>query len=321
MKDVVLVTGAAGFIGSHLVERLLCLGYRVVGLDNFDDCYPTTIKLDNISALRTREEFHLVWGDIRDTGLLERLFKENDITVVVHLAARAGVRPSIEQPVLYQDVNIGGTVNLLEASRACGVKHFILTSSSSVYGLSGQPPFSEETIINFPISPYAASKAAAELFGRAYSHLYGLPVVVLRPFTVYGPRQRPEMAISRFVRMVDRGEEVTLFGDGTSNRDYTYIDDIIAGFESALTYRGEMFQIFNLGAGRMVELDYLLELIEKALGKKAKVKHVTAPPGEVPITHADISKAQAILGYQPRTPIEEGIPRFVHWYLSKGRCA
>lgn len=321
MKDVVLVTGAAGFIGSHLVERLLCLGQQVVGLDNFDDCYSTTIKLDNISALRTREEFHLVWGDIRDAGLLEHLFKENNITVVVHLAARAGVRPSIEQPVLYQDVNIGGTIRLLEASQAGGVKQFILTSSSSVYGLSGQAPFSEETTINFPVSPYAASKAAAELFGRAYSHLYSLPVVVLRPFTVYGPRQRPEMAISRFVRMVDRGEEVTLFGDGTSSRDYTYIDDVIAGFERALTYRGEIFQIFNLGAGRMVELGYLLELIEKALGKKARVKHVTAPLGEVPTTHADISKAQAILGYQPRTPIEEGIPRFVQWYLARGRCA
>jgi UDP-glucuronate 4-epimerase len=321
MKDVVLVTGAAGFIGSHLVERLLCLGHRVVGLDNFDDCYPATIKLDNISALRTSEEFRLVRGDIRDAALLERLFEESNITVVAHLAARAGVRPSIEQPLLYQDVNIRGTINLLEASRAGGVKQLILTSSSSVYGLSGQAPFSEETAINFPVSPYAASKAAAELFGRAYSYLYCLPVVVLRPFTVYGPRQRPEMAISRFVGMIDGGEEITLFGDGTSHRDYTYIDDVIDGFERALAYRGEVFQIFNLGAGRMVELGYLVELIEKALGKKARVKYVTAPPGEVPITHADISKAQAVLGYQPKTPVEEGIPRFVEWYLRKRRCA
>ena len=315
MNKKVLVTGAAGFIGSHLVERLLGLGYQVVGLDNFDDYYSPTIKWNNIQGLKIEDGFRLEQGDIRDDPLLARIFIENEIDAVVHLAARAGVRPSLEQPLLYQDVNIGGTINLLEASRAYGVKQFIFASSSSVYGLNGEAPFSEEARVDYPISPYAASKAAAELVCRTYSHLYGLPTVVLRLFTVYGPRQRPEMAIHRFVRMVDRGEEVSLFGNGTTTRDYTYIGDIIDGLEAALAYGEEVFQIFNLGAGRVVKLSYLVQLIEDVLGKKARIRHVASPPGEVPVTLADISKARAILGYQPKISIEEGVPLFAQWYL------
>jgi UDP-glucuronate 4-epimerase len=318
-KGMVLVTGAAGFVGSHLVARLLHIGHTVVGLDNFDDYYSPAIKWNNIRALETgTERFRLVEGDICDEKLLERIFTENNITTVMHLAARAGVRPSLEYPLLYQAVNIGGTINLLGKSRAFRVKKFIFASSSSVYGDNGKGPFGEELKVNCPVSPYAASKAAAELFCRTYSHLYHLPTVVLRLFTVYGPRQRPEMAIHHFVRMIDKGEEVTLFGDGTSNRDYTYIDDIIDGFEAALDYKGEAFQIFNLGSGRAVSLGNLIRSIEEVLGKKARIKHLAPPPGEVPITLADISKAKAILGYHPKTRIEEGIPIFVRWYLGNG---
>jgi UDP-glucuronate 4-epimerase len=319
MKEVVMVTGAAGFIGSHLVERLLHLGYSVVGIDNFDDYYPPDVKWNNVRALTAGDGFRLNEGDIRDASLLARIFTENCINVVMHLAARAGVRPSLEQPLLYQDVNIRGTINLLEASRFFGVKKFIFASSSSVYGLNNKAPFSEESKIGYPISPYAASKGAAELFCRTYSHLYSLPTIVLRLFTVYGPRQRPEMAIHRFVRMVDRGEEVNIYGDGTANRDYTYVGDIIAGFEAALAYPEEGFRIFNLGSGRTVALSYLLGLIEEALGKKAKIRNLATQPGEVPITLADISNAQAVLGYQPKISIEAGIPLFTRWYKEKKR--
>lgn len=314
MKKVILVTGAAGFIGSHLAERLLCMGYRVVGLDNFDDSYSPAIKWKNIHALREKDGFLLVEGDVRDAPLLQRVFSENEIGVVVHLAARAGVRPSLEQPLLYQDVNIKGALNLLEACRAFGVQQFLFASSSSVYGLNGKAPF-KEAETGYPISPYAASKAAAELFCRTYSYLYHMPIVVLRLFTVYGPRQRPEMAIHRFVRMIDQGEEVILFGDGTAKRDYTYIGDIIAGFEAALARKEKTFHVFNLGRGNAVDLRYLLSLIEAALSKKARIRNLAQQAGEVPITLADISKARAILGYQPRVSIEEGIPLFVRWYL------
>jgi UDP-glucuronate 4-epimerase len=319
MKEVVLITGVAGFIGSHLVEQLLNLGYQVVGLDNFDDFYPPAIKWNNIRFLQKRDAFELKQGDIRDISLLTQIFSEHNVGVVVHLAARPGVRPSLEQSLLYQDINIGGTINLLEASRVYGVKRFLFASSSSVYGLSSYAPFSEESKVDYPISPYAASKAAAELFCRTYSHLYSLSTVVLRLFTVYGPRQRPEMAIHRFVRMIDQGEEVTLFGDGTANRDYTYIDDIIAGFEAALKLQGETFDIFNLGVGKAVDLLYLIDLIEESLGKKARIKKLAPQPGDVPITLANISKAQAILGYQPKVSIEEGISIFVRWYSENGR--
>jgi UDP-glucuronate 4-epimerase len=318
MKEVALVTGAAGFIGSHLAEQLVHSGYRVIGLDSFDDYYDTSIKWDNIRALQSEEDFQLEQGDMRDTTLVARLFSEHNISVVAHLAARAGVRPSLEQPLLYQDVNIGGTINLLEASRTSGVKKFIFASSSSVYGSDHKVPFSEDAHVDAPVAPYATSKIAAELYCRTYNHLYNLPVVVLRFFTVYGPRQRPEMAIHRFVRMVDNGEEITLFGEDT-RRDYTYIDDIISGIEAGIAYKGESFQIFNLGGGRNISLGYLMELIEETLEKKARIKHCPLPAGELAITMADISKAGSLLSYQPKTSIEEGIPLFVQWYSENRR--
>lgn len=319
MKKVVLVTGAAGFIGSHLAERLLDLGNRVIGVDNFDDFYSPATKWHNIQTLRERDSFELQQGDIRDTALLVDIFSRNKVDVVVHLAARAGVRPSLEQPLLYQEINVGGTINLLEASRTYGVKQFLFASSSSVYGLNSQTPFSEEAKVDYPISPYAASKAAAELFCRTYSYLYDLPTVVLRLFTVYGPRQRPEMAIYHFTRMIEQGQEVTLFGDDTTSRDFTYIDDIVAGFEAVLTLRDKGFDVFNLGSGKSVDLKYVISLIEVSIGKKARIREVGPQPGDVPTTLADISKARSTFGYQPKVDIAEGIPRFVRWYSENGR--
>lgn len=323
MNANVLVTGAAGFIGSHLSERLVNLDYQVIGLDNFDDFYSPFVKRNNISTLANASNFKLEQGDVRDTALLTRIFQANNIDIVVHLAARAGVRPSIEKPLLYQDINIGGTINLLEASRIYGVKKFIFASSSSVYGVNKEIPFKEDCKINNPTSPYASSKAAAELFCRAYTHLYNIPIVVLRLFTVYGPRQRPEMAIHQFVKKIDTGEEIPVFGDGTSKRDYTYIDDIVSGIVQSLRYsKAHNFEIFNLGDSYPISLEYLIRLIGKSLGKEARVRSLPVQAGDVPITAADISKAKTSIGYQPEVTIEEGIPLFVEWYQkNKGVAA
>jgi UDP-glucuronate 4-epimerase len=314
MKNTVLITGVAGFIGSHLAERLLDKGYQVAGLDNFDDYYPPDIKRRNIHSVGAGDGFHLIEGDIRDASLINRIFTDYNIGLVAHLAARAGVRPSLKQPILYQDVNIGGTINLLEASRTRGVGQFLFTSSSSVYGSSTNLPFSEDVKLDSPTSPYAASKLAAELFCHTYHHLYGLPVTVIRPFTVYGPRQRPEMAISLFTRQIDSGEEIYVFGDGTSKRDYTHVSDIVDGLMQALTSRNRDFEIFNLGDSRPIELISLIHIIEEALGKKAKIKYLPEQKGDMPVTCADISKAGKYLGYTPRVTIEEGIRRFTEWY-------
>jgi UDP-glucuronate 4-epimerase len=318
MTTTVLITGAAGFIGSHLSEKLLRLGYRVIGLDNFDDYYSPGIKRNNIAAIAAADGFSIVEGDIRDTALLGEIFSGNDVSLVVHLAARAGVRPSIQYPALYQDVNIRGTINLLEASRTLGVKKFIFASSSSVYGLNSPVPFSEEAKIDCPASPYGASKAAAEIFCHTYHQLYGLPVDVLRFFTVYGPRQRPEMAIHMFTRMIDRQEEIPIFGDGTSKRDYTFISDIIEGITHAITRPGRDFQIFNLGNSNPVSLDDLVRLIEDNLGKPARIKRLPMQAGDLLVTWADISKAGAVLSYRPGVKIEAGISRFVKWYIKSG---
>jgi UDP-glucuronate 4-epimerase len=314
MKNTVLITGVAGFIGSHLAERLLDKGYQIAGLDNFDDYYPPDIKRRNIHSVGAGDGFHLIEGDIRDVSLINRIFTDYNIGLVAHLAARAGVRPSLKQPILYQDVNIGGTINLLEASRTRGVGQFLFTSSSSVYGSSTSLPFSEDVKLDSPTSPYAASKLAAELFCHTYHHLYGLPVTVIRPFTVYGPRQRPEMAISLFTRQIDSGEEIYVFGDGTSKRDYTHVSDIVDGLMQALTSRNRDFEIFNLGDSRPIELISLIHIIEEALGKKAKIKYLPEQKGDMPVTCADISKAGKYLGYTPRVTIEEGIRRFTEWY-------
>lgn len=317
MSQTTLVTGAAGFIGSHLVERLIDLDYRVVGLDNFDDSYEPHIKWNNIQQLGTDELFILNQGDIRDRALLHDLFSKHAFNSVIHLAAKAGVRPSIAQPQLYEEVNVQGTINLLEESRLAPVQKFIFISSSSVFGDSTKIPFREDQRTGTPMSPYAASKAAAESFCRTYHHLYGLPTIILRPFTVYGPRQRPGMAIHLFTRKIDAGEEIHIFGDGSSKRDYTYVSDIVNGILKALTNKGCQFDIFNLGNSQPVSLNDLVHLIEESLGKKAIIKRLPMQPGDVPITAADISKAKTLLGYQPETTIEQGIRQFIEWYRSE----
>lgn len=320
MMKRVLVTGGAGFIGSHLCQRLLQEGYEVICLDNFDAFYDPAIKrrnLEEIKASAGAQGFQLVEGDIRDKGLLEGLFKRSSFGLVIHLAARAGVRPSIQQPLLYAEVNVAGTLNLLEACREIGVRDLIFGSSSSVYGKNRKVPFAEEDSLEAMISPYAVTKRTGELFCYAYHHLYGLNISCLRFFTVYGPRQRPEMAIHKFARLIHQGEKIPIYGDGTSRRDYTYIDDIIGGIMGAVrNLRG--YDIFNLGESQTVPLRELISLLEQALGKKAVVEELPEQPGDVPITYADISKARRFLDYNPGVGIEEGVERFVRWFRDKG---
>lgn len=312
--EKILVTGGAGFIGSHLVETLLSENYSVVCIDNFDDFYDPKIKRKNIAGHLKNSNYRLIEGDIRNFDLLHDLFEENEFDKVVHLAARAGVRPSIQQPLLYEDVNIKGTLNLLECAREFPVKGFIFGSSSSVYGVNKKVPFSEEDKIAVTISPYATTKRSNELFCYTYHHLYDIPITCLRFFTVYGPRQRPEMAIHKFTRLIHNDEDVTLFGDGKSKRDYTYIDDIIAGVFAAIQHPMG-FEIINLGESQVVELRYLVSLIEENLDKAANIKWLPMQPGDVPITYADVSKAKRLLDYSPSVSIEEGVKRFVEWYL------
>ncbi len=318
-----LVTGGAGFIGSHLCQRLLREGYEVVCLDNFDPFYDPAIKqrnLEEISATAKGKGFQLVEGDIRDKGLLEDLFRRSSFDLVIHLAARAGVRPSIQQPLLYEAVNVTGTLNLLEVCREFGVNDLVFGSSSSVYGRNDKVPFSEDDRLEAMISPYAVTKRVGELFCYTYHHLYGLNISCLRFFTVYGPRQRPEMAIHKFTRLIHQGEKIPLYGDGTSRRDYTYIDDIIEGIIGAVrNLRG--YDIFNLGESQTVPLRELISLLEEALGKRANVEELPEQPGDVPITYADISKARRLLGYDPRVDIEEGVERFARWFRDRGEGA
>jgi UDP-glucuronate 4-epimerase len=312
----ILVTGGAGFIGSHLIENLLGRGDEVVCLDNLNAYYDPKIKWDNLAGCVNHPCFKIVEGDIRDKALVDRLFQDGAFDALVHLAARAGVRASIEQPLLYEEVNVKGTLNLLEASRRFGVGKFVFMSSSSVYGESAEVPFRETDRADRPISPYAATKVAAELECFTTHHLYGLPVVCLRLFTVYGPRQRPDMAIHKFTGMIARGEPVPMFGDGRSQRDYTYISDIIDGIVRAIAFDGA-FEIFNLGESRTVELRGLIALIEENLGCKAKIERLPEQPGDVPITFADVGKARKMLGYEPRVGIEEGVRQFVTWWREK----
>ena len=309
----ILVTGGAGFIGSHLVERLLDEGHPVVCLDNFDDFYSPALKRRNLARALKHPGFRLVEGDLRDEAGMKQLFAGGKFDLVAHLAARAGVRPSVENPALYVDVNLRGTVHLLEACRNHGVRRFLFASSSSVYGNSSRVPFSEEDPVNTPISPYAATKKAGELLCHTYHHLYGMDVACLRYFTVYGPRQRPEMAIHHFTRLIDRGEEVPVYGDGTARRDFTYIDDIVQGVLAALE-RSRGFRVYNLGNSATVEIRELIRMIAAALGKPARVRNLPAEPGDVPVTCASIDRAAADLGFRPATPIAEGIRKFVAWY-------
>ncbi len=317
--EKILVTGGAGFIGSHLCEFLVREGNGVICLDNMDDYYSPVQKEKNIRELRDREDFSFVKGDIRDKGVLSRLFEENGITSVVHLAARAGVRASLADPCLYADVNVCGTINLLEAARVFGVRRFVFASSSSVYGkVGGDGAFSEEMDADHPTSPYGATKRAGELICFTHHQLYGLPIAALRLFTVYGPRQRPEMAIHKFTRLIDEGLEVPIYGDGSSLRDYTFVEDIVRGIVAALNDdRG--FEIYNLGNSKPVKLLEMVRLVENFLGKEARIRWLPEQPGDVPRTFADIRKAESHLGFTPRVDIESGIRRLVDWYLAAGR--
>jgi UDP-glucuronate 4-epimerase len=309
----ILLTGCAGFIGSHVTDRLLGSGVQVIGIDNKDSFYDPSIKQKNIEHNLQNPDFRFEHVDIRDSNALDVIFKDSAIDTVIHLAARAGVRPSIKDPLLYEDVNIKGTLNLLEMAKKHNIKNFIFGSTSSVYGANEKVPFNEGDNVDEAISPYAASKKACETFCYTYHHLYDIPVVCLRFFTVYGPRQRPEMAIHKFTRLIDEGREIEMYGDGTSKRDYTYIDDIVSGVVAATQIK-QGYEIINLGNSNVVELRYLIHLIEKNLGKDARIQTLPDQPGDVPITYADISKAQALLNYAPTTNIEQGIEKFVQWY-------
>ena len=311
----VLVTGGAGFIGSHLVERLLGEGgWRVEVVDDFNDFYDPALKRRNVAPHLSRPDFRLHEADIRDRGALAGVFRDAPFDCVIHLAARAGVRPSLAEPLLYAETNITGTLNLLELARGHGVKQFVFGSSSSVYGENEKVPFSEDDPVNRPISPYAATKAAGELLCHTYSHLWGLRCVALRFFTVYGARQRPDLAIHKFARLISAGRPVPVFGDGTTRRDYTYIDDIIAGVRAAMDYEATPYEVINLGESRTVSLSELIGLLERELGREARIDRQPLQPGDVPQTFADITKARRLLGYDPQTDIEEGIRRFVAWF-------
>jgi UDP-glucuronate 4-epimerase len=308
----VLVTGGAGFIGSHLVEKLLADGHKVSILDDFNDFYDPQVKRQNIAAVADKIAVHQ--ADLRDARAVREIFRGEKFDTIIHLAARAGVRPSIGQPQLYYDTNVTGTLHLLEAARVVGIDRFIFASSSSVYGLAKTAPFSEELHLTQTISPYAATKIAGEFLCSTYSHLYRMRMVALRFFTVYGPRQRPDLAIHQFTRRIWNDEPIEQFGNGTTRRDYTYIDDIIQGVMASLKYSGPLFDIFNLGESETVRLKDLIAAIEEALGKKAKIKVLAEQPGDVPLTCADISKAKRLLDYQPKTSLKAGLPRFVEWF-------
>ena len=318
MKNL-LITGGAGFIGSHLVDRLLVTDVeRVTVIDDFNDFYDPSIKRDNIREHLKDPRYSLNEVDIRNRAALEQVFKTNNFDCVVHLAARAGVRPSLSEPQLYTETNINGTLNLLELARSSNIKQFVFGSSSSVYGINAKVPFSEDDPIRQPISPYAATKGAGELLCHTYSHLYGLRCVCLRFFTVYGPRQRPDLAIHKFAKLISEREPIPVFGDGTTRRDYTYVDDIIDGVMAAIDYKQSNYEVINLGESRTVELNELISLLEKQLDTHAIIDRQPPQPGDVPQTFADISKARTLLGYQPKTQIEEGLHRFVEWFRMSG---
>jgi UDP-glucuronate 4-epimerase len=309
-----LVTGGAGFIGSHVCERLLGAGHAVWAFDDLNDFYDPQIKRGNLRDIQSlAKPFEFVHGDLTDHAAVEELFGSVKFDQVIHLAARAGVRPSLAEPALYQRVNVEGTVNILEAARLNGVRKITIASSSSVYGVNAKVPFAESDPIFSAISPYAASKLACEALGHVYHHIYGLDVAMLRFFTVYGPRQRPDLAIHKFAQLISAGKAIPVFGDGSTARDYTYITDIVDGV-LACTQREFGFEIFNLGESQTVKLSELIELLEISLGKKAMLDRQPLQPGDVPITFADVSKARAVLGYQPRVKIAEGIPLFVDWF-------
>jgi len=315
----ILVTGGAGFIGSHLVEKLLGVGHEVVILDDFNDFYDPQIKRANIADFA--KDVTVCYVDLRESDSVRSVFRREKVDVIVHIAARAGVRPSIQHPRLYYDTNVIGTLHLLEAARVTGVERFIFASSSSVYGASKTVPFSEEQHLTQTLSPYGATKIGGEFLCSTYSHLYHMRVVALRYFTVYGPRQRPDLAIHQFTRRIYAGQPIDQFGDGTTRRDYTYIDDVIQGTMAALDYDGPLYDFFNLGESQTIQLKELISAIETAVEKKAKINQLPEQPGDMPLTYADISKARRLLGYDPKTKLMEGLPRFVDWFLQTQTAA
>lgn len=308
----IVVTGGAGFIGSHLVEHLLNEGIQVTVVDNFDPFYDRGTKLRNLNEAVQRADFRLVEVDIRNPKAL-RAALTADYDAIVHLAAKAGVRPSIMDPLSYQDVNVGGTQNLLEFARNRGISQFVFASSSSVYGVNPHLPWREDDHVLRPISPYASTKVSGELLGHVYSHLHGIRFIALRFFTVYGPRQRPDLAIHKFAQTMRAGKPVSLFGDGSSRRDYTYITDIVSGVRAALDYTAGMYEVINLGNNQTVSLSEMVSNLEQVLGFTAKLEYKSDQPGDVPQTWADLSKAKKLLGYEPRTEFRQGLSRFAEW--------
>lgn len=306
----ILVTGGAGFIGSNLIGSLLQLGHSVYCLDNFDDFYSRGQKELNISPFREDKNFRLIEGDITDESLLSTL---PDVEVIVHLAAKAGVRPSIQNPILYQQVNVNGTQTLLEFARSRNISQFVFASSSSVYGVNKNVPWHEEEKL-LPISPYASTKLSGEMLGHVYSYLYGIRFIALRFFTVYGPGQRPDLAIHKFFKAIDNDKPIPVYGDGSTNRDYTFVGDTVKGILGAIEYKQSLFEIINLGNHKTVALAELIEAVETTIGKKAIIDRQPEQPGDVPHTFADISKARNLLGYDPSTQLHTGLEEFYTWY-------
>ena len=314
---IYFLTGVAGFIGSSLATRLLKEGNKVIGIDNFCDFYNPQIKENNIKELTKNSNFKLYRNDIRDKDAIKKIFDENNIDVVMHLAAMAGVRPSIENPILYQEVNCMGTQNILEEMKAHNIKNLVMASSSSVYGNCKQVPFKEDMVVDFAISPYAATKKANEVMTHVYHKLFNMNVIMLRFFTVYGPKQRPDLAINKFTRLMLEDKEIPMFGDGTTSRDYTYIDDIVDGIIKSCEYtmkNEDVYEILNLGNSSPVSLKEMINTIGQALGVEPKIKQLPMQPGDVDRTYADISKAKKLIGYEPKISFEQGIKNFVNWY-------
>lgn len=337
-----LVTGGSGFIGSHLVERLLRNGHSVINVDNFDDFYQYQIKIKNtlesignfsdfefsdkeadirhLTEISRSAVYQLYYQDIRDKQGLENIFRNHQIDLVIHLAALAGVRPSIERPLEYEEVNVRGTMNLWELCREFNIKKFICASSSSVYGNNEKVPFAETDNVDHPISPYAATKKSGEILGHVYHNLYGIDMIQLRFFTVYGPRQRPDLAIHKFTKLISEGQEIPFYGDGNTARDYTYIDDIVDGITKSILYleaNSGVYEIINLGESEVITLTEMLSTIEKALGISATKKNLPMQPGDVQKTNADITKARTLIGYKPDTDFQNGTKKFVEWFLRK----
>jgi len=316
-NETILITGGAGFIGSHLIEKLISIGYRVICIDNFDNFYARIKKENNIEKIRYSPEFCLIEGDIRDKKLIENIFSVNTISLVIHLAAKAGVRPSIHNPCEYFDVNVNGTLNLLETMKKFSVQKLIFASSSSIYGNNSKIPYSESDNVDFPISPYAASKKSGELLTYTYHHLYKFNVISLRFFTVYGPRQRPDLAIYKFFKNIKNKQPIDVYGDGSTSRDYTYIDDIVEGICGSIVFlnaNSKVHEIINLGNYNPICLSDLIKLIEQITGKQFLINYVAMQPGDVILTHANIDKAQRLINYNPKNTIEEGLIKFNKWF-------